>query len=537
MNIYDTDVTNLTCNCEDWKQTRNTYSKDDPRRLCKHLINKMNVSSLTNSLKYFIEDIEFYKTKEWGFKQDFEKILTFPINNFKVLIDVGWMNVYDSDGNKYGYLNDSYTGEHWWAKKNKPIGFEEVESFFKKRFNAIPLPLQGKEKSDVIKYIKEVIPSKKNTRLSIEDDQYEPSPDGIYYCLYESANDYVSEDEVRHIIVKNNEIIIEMYYGKLFQYNRDYEYAKSFIEDMREKEQERLNNEKREYEEELSKKRDKAKDKGYLWEIKDTLYREAITFCNRDHEAQYTKYIEATNKVSDEYSNAKKLLKSSKSDITSILFHKILNNLKMIKKVRTLNLNEWIIINDGLKYGINIEKDSKYFSEIIPDWYKITTINAKTLELVEQRNRQNVRMTKALWKNSQFEELLELVIKHIENQNREKKPVERTSSKQAEREKWLINVSCHNCSSKNIHKKDKRQRKNFQVQRYQCMDCKSIFQERIDEISSEVKNTESPNDMIKNPIENLDINNNNDIKPSVSIFKKIINFFSSDKRKNNEKFK
>ena len=105
------------------------------------------------------------------------------------------------------------------------------------------------------------------------------------------------------------------------------------------------------------------------------------------------------------------------------------------------------------------------------------------------------------------------------------------------KEKWLINVSCHNCSSKNIHKKDKRQRKNFQVQRYQCMDCKSIFQERIEEISTEVKNIELSNDIVENSVDNFDINNNNDIKPTVSIFGKIINFFNSDTRKSNAKLK
>lgn len=427
MNIYNTNVDNITCSCEDWKQTRSTYPQNDPRRLCKHLINKMHINSLPTSLKYFIEDIEFYKTKEWGFRQDFEKVLTFPINNLTVLMTFDWMNIYDSDGNKYGYLNDIYTGEHWWAKKNKPIGYEEVEEFFTKQFKPLPLSLQGKEKSDLIKYIKEVIPNKQNIQFSIEEDQWTPSPDGIYYCLYESTSDYPLEEEVRHIIVNNNEIIIEMYYGEIFQYNRDYEYAKSFIENTRQKEQKRLDNEKQKYEEELSAKRDRAKSKGYLWQIKDTIYGELIKISKRDEKSLYTDYIEVTNKISVEYSNTKKLLEVSKSSITSLLFHKTLNKLKMIKKVKTLNLNEWIILNDGLKYGINIEKDSKYFTEIIPDWYMITTINVNTLELVEQRDRQNVRMTKVLWKNNQFKELLELVIKHIKNQNSEKDLVEKTS--------------------------------------------------------------------------------------------------------------
>jgi hypothetical protein len=38
MNQYDTNIINLTCSCEDWKQTRKDYPTYNPRRLCKHII-------------------------------------------------------------------------------------------------------------------------------------------------------------------------------------------------------------------------------------------------------------------------------------------------------------------------------------------------------------------------------------------------------------------------------------------------------------------------------------------------------------------
>jgi len=192
-----------------------------------------------------------------------------------------------------------------------------------------------------------------------------------------------------------------------------------------------------------------------------------------------------------------------------------------------LNLNDWIIIDDGLKYGINIEKDSKYFSESIPDWYKVTTLDAHTLELAEQRDKQNVRMTRILWKNNNFEKLLDLVVETIKNQNAEKRINElekNINSKQVIREEWLKNVSCHNCGSKNIHKKNKRVYGYGTVQRYQCQDCKNIFQEEIqdnthlDEIKNQVCNH---HEECKDSLESNTVKN---IQTKTNYFKEIYQF-------------
>jgi hypothetical protein len=55
MNLYDTNITKLTCSCKDWEEVRRDYPIDNPRRLCKHIINKLDVNNLSNSLKYFKE--------------------------------------------------------------------------------------------------------------------------------------------------------------------------------------------------------------------------------------------------------------------------------------------------------------------------------------------------------------------------------------------------------------------------------------------------------------------------------------------------
>ena len=76
MNVYETNLKNLTCSCEDWKQTKQEYPLDDPRRLCKHIINKLDINNLLNNLKYFKEDIKICQEKEWGFYKQFKKIIT-----------------------------------------------------------------------------------------------------------------------------------------------------------------------------------------------------------------------------------------------------------------------------------------------------------------------------------------------------------------------------------------------------------------------------------------------------------------------------
>ena len=55
MNIYNTDTEKLTCSCKDWEEVRSNYSMDNPRRLCKHIINKLDTDNLPTNLKYFKE--------------------------------------------------------------------------------------------------------------------------------------------------------------------------------------------------------------------------------------------------------------------------------------------------------------------------------------------------------------------------------------------------------------------------------------------------------------------------------------------------
>lgn len=53
-NYYEVDLNDLTCTCKDWSCRRHNFSKDDDRRLCKHLIEAMDTWLLIkpNSLDF-----------------------------------------------------------------------------------------------------------------------------------------------------------------------------------------------------------------------------------------------------------------------------------------------------------------------------------------------------------------------------------------------------------------------------------------------------------------------------------------------------
>lgn len=186
--------------------------------------------------------------------------------------------------------------------------------------------------------------------------------------------------------------------------------------------------------------------------------------------------------ISANFARTGELLIQFNSNITTLRFHKILVEMKYLIKVKTINNMEWILIGDGLAYGMNYLEYSTQNADI-PEWYVITVPDYESMTLRIEVNRNSMYATSVLWKKHKFQELLNLVIANspIEKKQTPKmkaEPKEKTvSKKKAERDEWLQFVECPHCASKNIHKKNKRKYGYGEVQRYQCMDCKKIFQE------------------------------------------------------------
>ena len=105
MNTYNTDSKNQTCTCLDWKETRQEFKLNDPRRLCKHIVCKLNIDNLPTKLKYFKKSLEYYQKNQKGFTKDFEKVIYLSEVDCKIFyLKDDWINVYDKNGNKYGFI-------------------------------------------------------------------------------------------------------------------------------------------------------------------------------------------------------------------------------------------------------------------------------------------------------------------------------------------------------------------------------------------------------------------------------------------------
>jgi hypothetical protein len=296
MNEYNTDIVKLTCSCQDWKETRQQYKLNDPRRLCKHIINKLNINNLPIEISKFKESIEFYQKKEWGFKRDFDEII--ELDTFTLLGDIDWIDVFDENDIRYGVKKEPFSKDIYWANNQKPKNFSIIENFLIKESEKIPPPLEEEEYPQIISFIKEVLPHKKDLFISIQDSQYIPTSDGIIYDIWESKLTPEQERKLEQellqkyeeneayyklgeavstplgkehefciyeaLTVTNSEIIVGMYSGKKYKLARNYEYVKQ-LKESRELKQ-RLGIEKQEklWKEELEQKRKIAIEKGYI---------------------------------------------------------------------------------------------------------------------------------------------------------------------------------------------------------------------------------------------------------------------------------
>jgi len=205
---------------------------------------------------------------------------------------------------------------------------------------------------------------------------------------------------------------------------------------------------------------------------------------------QYKRYLELRDETLSKYNTTQELLKLNKTDIGTRKFNVALKEMGFLTKIKCVNRNNWVIKGNGLGFGMNYTNSSSLMHIKIPDWYKISYFDYETLSLQYEYRYGLLKMTDILWEKSKFNDLLEIIKKYLLMPKRKekiklKKNIKRRTKKlkvvNPEREKWLKDVNCPYCNGKNIHKKDKRQRKDYQVQRYMCMDCKIIFQKTIEE--------------------------------------------------------
>ena len=489
MNEYNTNVIELTCSCLDWIETRQKYKLSDPRRLCKHIINKLDINNLPPEISKFKGSIEFYQKKEWGFKINFDEII--ELDTFTLLGDIDWIDVFDENGIRYGVKKEPFSRDIYWANNQKPKNFSIIEEFLIKESEKIPLPLEEEEYPQIISFIKEVLPHKKDLFISIQDSQYIPTSEGITYDIWESKLTPEQEKRLEQellqkydeneayyklgkakstplgeehefciyeaLTVTNDEIIVRMYSGKKYKLARNYENIKQLKESRELKQKLEIEEQEKLREKELEQRRKTATDKGYILaqDYKGKLY-DIQDIYNHPGELSWSEYEKIKNSVLDSYDTLQNLIKEYSLNISTAKFNRALKSLNFIEKDLLLNQNDWIIKNDGLKYGINLIKDSQYMHKNIPNWYEVHIFDNAKMKLMKLDSKSDIKMTSSLFEKSKFNELYRLVELEIENSQINNKIINETiSNKKLEREKWLRHVECPNCGEKtNIHKKD-----------------------------------------------------------------------------------
>jgi hypothetical protein len=225
--------------------------------------------------------------------------------------------------------------------------------------------------------------------------------------------------------------------------------------------------------------------------------------CNR----LYKRYLyEEKLRLKDEYKSrfeiTSKILKQVESKYSTLSFNTRLQAMGYIVKSKDLNGNDWIVREDGLKYGINYLIDTLLPNVEMPSWYISTFYDSKTMSFKHSNQKDTTHRTKIMWDKQKFQELL-LVMDAFVIKKEQKLKEEKVSYKRSDRMDWLKDINCPQCNSKNIHKKNKRVYKYGTVQRYQCMDCKSVFQEKVDEHPLEKENINISNDVENEKSENF----------------------------------
>jgi hypothetical protein len=482
---YKTNLSSQLCECKNWLEQRHSYKINDPRRFCKHLISLLDISSLRNELLYYKEDFQYYKKNEKGYRLNFETIIDIPNTTHKILFNYenDWMSLLTINGLKYGILFNEYNNIYWTKKDERPIDYTIVEIFLLNLMLGKIHKLNENERNEIQKHLKTIV---------INFFKKEQSKDYIIYGMdwdseksYDDGyKDYGKELYWNNIVVNNIDIFVNLN-GKNFIIKRNTEINTITHKNENENELKILNENHIWYEkyrimekESIERKEEKNKEMkkvGYIpTSIEGLSYRENIDEFLSVRDDIFGKFV--------------KLSRLSKViGITSNKINKSLIRMNMIEKNKEYNIGNYIFINDGLKYGINFERNSEYSHILIPEWYKVHFINENSMSLEENKSRKNIKLTDVYFDLTKSKELTSIIKKgidlleeerYIEKGTIEKKKVS-TSPKTKLREEWIKDRMCKKCNSTNLHKKGVRGSNGKSYQRYQCMDCKSMFKEEI----------------------------------------------------------
>lgn len=414
---YKTNINTLNCNCKNWLMTRNNFPKNDPRRLCKHLIEKLDETNLPKEIFKYKHNILYYKSTNKGFRDDFNHLIEIPNTGCTLLYkyEFEWMSLFDENGNKYGFMIGG-NGRFSWSKETKPASSKTIEAFFTNNQYLSPIELSSIEKHEIIKLISEKY-------KVVQENNHIYSSLAVIYDIVDENGDY---RDTGSVVVTNENIVIKLHDNKKRNrliINRDEQIIeKKLKERFLQINKFALNKEENEQ----------------IWDKNLENEQGYISFSDEQYKAKEI--------ILSDYGKTGELLKQVNSTITTLRFHKILVEMQFLTKKRFYNNNSWILIGEGLKYGINYEVCLSQCSET-PEWEVIFDYVTMTFKNEIKKNHKDfIYGSSVLWNKNKFQELLDLVIANVsieKNQTPKMKveTKEKTVSKnKAERDEWLQNV-------------------------------------------------------------------------------------------------
>lgn len=575
---YYVNLSELSCTCKDWALERFIYNKDDPRRLCKHLIEKIDLNTLSEDLKYFREKIEHHKKYETGFTKYIDDIRYIKEADCKVLYRnrSEWNSVCDSFGITYGLSITSHG--YRWTNRGKPKEYKRIEDIFggssadnesiliENDSFLEAIDLFEDEKVSIMKLIESN--GYKNISFEFATDYEIEAGTQMYRLRYfdEKGEEYIDD----YVDITNTSYSFSSMFSDGFTSGEIFSRNEVKIKKAKIKRQiERTNriNEERKLTDKIKEQNKiysstyKINDLLKKYNIKYIIGKDLLKIINikyvknniivvsdikkycvniyeniRFYDEYFVEFLDILendikmfnlNKKEDikikklakkqkenrliargipkeiksikKYLTTKEILELCDTPFDIIKFNTILKQLNLITKIeyKPNIFSNYILIHDGLKYGDNISEINSFsyidFINIKPFvWVEFNTELNKYItrdDFIMHNEIMCIPSCSIFWKVDLFLELYqkvcdvyidELNIKKITKLN-SKKIVRPKTQKELERESWLKDIECPGCKSKNIHKKDKRQRKDYQVQRYQCRDCNKIFQEKIND--------------------------------------------------------
>lgn len=429
INKYKKDLSKLSCGCPDWVERRSKFSIKDPRRLCKHLIASFEKKgSVLNIESLNVESL---------------------LKNYQSMIKIPNALLQYSDA-IYSFFDERKGFDLYWHndiyETNNIIIYYKIKSTYTSAAN---IYLKGHDFEISCRF--EHYYNLEKYYVTVDNVLFNSVGLGIFikFCDQNILND------IKNFVSKYDKFTVA--FNRLLEYyNNDYyKYGRKFLKNIEELTQSFESNNY--YTDNLN-------------QLSDTYYfSPSYSILNKLYKTQ--------EQYMSKYDELKNILKSNpqyKLNIRSINI--ILNKLGVIKKDKELNNNNWIIDNTYEKFGINFIKYTDKQNNELPSWYSTYYYNTYNLQIEKYNENEKLNQTKILFEKDTFEELYQMCLNFQATEEKQKTHKKRSIKQYEDREYWIENIKCPHCNNNNLHKKDKRERKNNTIQRFYCNDCKKMFQ-------------------------------------------------------------